>query len=522
MEQPKPTSSVKRALHGILDAHLIGLIPLAVLAAYWIGNDAVLFVVSFLFPLLVAVEALLPAPFKPAADGATTAPARVTAPADPLTGLPTRDAALSRLAEFLMAVRTSGRICAVLVVDIDRFQHINERFGIDAGDAILKIAAGRILETVRDDDVSARLAGDRFAVVLAPMNRAEFENVMAIAARLREALAAPIPLDQSQVKLSASIGICLAGRAPDNTASAMLQAAEEALAEVRLQGPGGIRNFSPRMRRESRRHRALSADLEAAFARGEFRAWFQPQIMTGSGAIAGFEALARWEHPDEGALPPERFLRALDAAEAAPALGEAMFAQALRALRTWDEDGFAIPSVSVNFSTSVLGDAGFCDRLRWEIDRQDVPPARVAIEIHETARDAQADDALARNLHGLKDFGFRLDLDDFGIGQAGIATIRRFRADRIKIDRSFVTGMDHDPVQRATVTAIVRLADTLGLDTVAEGVESRREIALLAEIGCTCVQGYAIGRPMPVAKTPLWIQSHGRSLQNRPPQTGTG
>lgn len=523
---PRPRG---RLLHGLREAQIAALVPLMVLIAWWAGNDAVLFVVSFLFPLLVALQALIPAPppHRAAVAAPGTAGEGTAAPgpgpgADPLTGLMPRDAALARLAGHLTSVRTTGRMCALLAIDLDRFRHVNERFGIDAGDALLRIVADRLLQTVRDEDAVTRIGGDRFAVVLAPMGRAEFDNVMAIAGRLRDALAAPIPLDQTEVTLSASTGLCLAGRAPDNTATAMLQAAEEALVEARAEGPGGIRNFSPRMRRESRKHRALAADIDAAFARGEFKAWFQPQIDAATGALAGFEALARWEHPDEGAMPPERFLRALEAAEAAPHLGETILAQALEALKTWDAAGLEVPGVSVNLSTAELRDAAFCDRLKWETDRQAVDPGRVAIEIRETVLDhGGGADGVARNLHALKDFGFRLDLDDFGTGQASIATIRRFRADRIKIDRGFVTGMESDPGQRATVAAIVRLASTLGLESVAEGVESRGEIALLAELGCSCVQGFAIARPMPAGKVEGWTGSYLRSLENRPPRTGT-
>jgi diguanylate cyclase (GGDEF)-like protein len=525
---PAPADRLTRLLH----SPVVGVVPLMVAVAWWIGQDAVLFVVSVLFPLLVAVQALMPAPGAGAADKATAAaPDRADAAADPLTGLPPRDAALARLAAFLTSVRTTGKMCAILVIDIDRFRHVNERFGIDAGDAILKVAAARISEAIRAEDVATRIAGDRFAVVLSPLARAEFENVMATAGRLRDALAAPIPLDQTELHLTVSIGLCLAGRAPENTAPAMLQAAEEAMVEARRNGRGAIANYSPRMRRESRKHRALSADLDAALVRGEFKAWFQPQIDAQTGAPAGFEALARWEHPDEGILTPDRFLRALAAAEAEPRLGEAMLAQSLTALKAWDKAELGVPGVAINLSTNELRDTGFCDRLKWETDRHEVDPCRVAIEIKEsllgpvwdTAGDADADaDGVARNLHGLKDFGFRLDLDDFGTGRASIATICRFRTDRIKIDRSFVAGMETDAGQRAAVAGIIRLATTLGIEAIAEGVESPAETALLAEMGCACVQGFAVARPMPAAKVPGWIESYGRSLKNRPPRSGTG
>jgi diguanylate cyclase (GGDEF)-like protein len=433
-----------------------------------------------------------------------------------------RDAVLSQLTQYLTEVRSTGRMCAILAIDIDRFRHVNDRFGLDAGDTVLKVAAGRILHCLRAEDAATRLAGDRFAVALAPMGRAEFENVMAIAGRLRDALAEPIPLEQTAIELTATVGLCLAGRAPENCAKSMLQSAEVALVEARREGEGGVRAFSPRMRRETRKHRALVADLDAAFARGEFKPWFQPQIDASSGALAGFEALARWQHPDEGVLQPAQFLRALEAVNAAPQLAEAMLSQALDALCDWDSRGLDVPGIAINLSMCELGDRAFCDRLKWETDRHEIDAGRVAIEIKETGFDREICDVIVRNLHRLKDFGFRLDLDDFGTGRIGIAAIRRLRVDRIKIDRGFVIGMEGDPVQRSTVAGIARLAATLGIEAIAEGVESRGEIGLLAELGCACVQGYAIARPMPVERVPEWIEGHRRSLADRPPRTGTG
>jgi EAL domain-containing protein (putative c-di-GMP-specific phosphodiesterase class I) len=261
----------------------------------------------------------------------------------------------------------------------------------------------------------------------------------------------------------------------------------------------------------------LAAEVAAAFERGEITAYFQPQVSTRSGEVTGFEALARWHHPVRGMIPPVEFLPALAQAGRMDRLGEAMVREALAALRHWDGLGLRIPRVGVNFSNAELADPSLVERIGWELDRNDLTPDRLVIEVLENVVANRAEDVVMRNLAGLARLGCCLDLDDFGTGHASITSIRRFSIERIKIDRSFVTRIDDDPEQQKMVSAILTMAERLGLDTLAEGVETAAERAMLAKLGCGHVQGFAIARPMPLSETADWLRAQARARHDGTP-----
>jgi EAL domain-containing protein (putative c-di-GMP-specific phosphodiesterase class I) len=197
-------------------------------------------------------------------------------------------------------------------------------------------------------------------------------------------------------------------------------------------------------------------------------------------------------------------------------LGEVMLYHALTALRAWDSAGLDIPRVGVNFATEELHNPKLIDKIRWELDRFDLPPARLSVEVLETVVTAAPDDTVSRNINGLAKLSCGIDLDDFGTGHAAIASIRRFAVGRIKIDRSFIMKVDRDPEQQRMVNAILTMAERLDLDTLAEGVETLGEHAMLAQLGCGHVQGFGIARPMPFDQTLEWIRAHNAKLQEAP------
>ncbi|PWE32735.1 diguanylate cyclase [Maritimibacter sp. 55A14] len=504
-------------LHGLCrrlgELHLISFLPLFALIAYWTRVEVVLFVISFMFPLLIALQELVRprgASAAPAADAPDHAPAAEGR--DALTGLMMRQDAMRHLDRFLEEERSTGRVTAVLLVDIDGLRRLNERQGMAAGDSVLRATAGRLRGALRDADIVARIDGNRFAAILSPVRRADFESVLALAERIRDAVAEPVSHDMSSVYASCSIGICLVGRAPENSAASMLQAAEAALDEARRSGAAAIRSFSPRMRRETRKNNGLSSDLDAALENGQIRPWFQPQVCTDTGTVTGFEALARWIHPDEGVLLPGTFLKAVNDAGRSERLGEVILYHALSALRSWDRTGLHVPTVSVNFSTEELREPKLCEKIRWEVDRFDLDPARVVIEILETVMAGGASDTITRNIRALSAMGVGIDLDDFGTGQASIANIRRFGVGRIKIDRSFVTNVDRDREQQVMISAILSMADSLEIETLAEGVEKIAEQAMLAQLGCRYIQGFGLARPMRFEDTIAWLHNHAEKL----------
>ena len=263
----------------------------------------------------------------------------------------------------------------------------------------------------------------------------------------------------------------------------------------------------------------LQAELQGALENGQIKAWFQPQLSTDTGQISGFEALARWDHPTRGLISPDEFLPALQDAGKMELLGRAILRDALTAMRTWQDMGFDIPRVGVNFATEELRDPKLLDRIGWELDRFDLVPAQLAVEILESVVASSPEDTVTRNIRGLGDLGCHIDLDDFGTGHASISSIRRFAVQRLKIDRSFVMKVDCDIEQQRMVNAILLMAEQLGLETLAEGVETAGEHAMLAQLGCHDVQGFGIGRPMPVEDTAQWIATHMEKL-TPPPEIG--
>ena len=229
-----------------------------------------------------------------------------------------------------------------------------------------------------------------------------------------------------------------------------------------------------------------------ALENGEIVPWFQPQISTDTGRITGFECLARWNDPQRGEISPSEFLSQLEAANKMGRLLEVVLYHALTALKAWDQAGLDIQQVGVNFSSAELSDPNLLEQVAWELDRFELAPERLAVEILETVVGQGPDDVITRNIHGLSELGCRIDLDDFGMGHASLSSIRRFGVSRIKIDRSFVMKSDRDPEQQRMIRAILTMAERLDIETLAEGVETVGEHALLAQLGCTHVQGFGI------------------------------
>ncbi len=490
------------------DFHLLSFLPLFIVIAYWSHNDAILFVVSFMFPTLLAFQELLKG-----SGEAQQSPALPRNNRDALTSVATRRHALKKLQTFIQAEHNTGRETVVLHIDIDKFRLINERYGMETGDRLLQEVAQRLKSCVRDDDIVARIDGDDFAIVLFPIKKADFSIALTLADRVRNALSQPFSVDRTTCYLTCSIGICLSGRAPANDAESVLASAEIALDLARKEGPGATRNFSPKMRREIQKLHALSAELEAALENGQIRPHFQPQICADTGEIAGFEALARWEHPENGLILPGLFVRAIQSTGRSQRLSEVILYHSLSALKAWDNAGFRVPSIGVNFSSDDLRNPKLVEKIKWEVDRFEIAPARLTIEILEDVVSDHDEDVITHNIRSLAAQGFGIDLDDFGTGHAAIANIRRFAVNRLKIDRSFITKIDSDPEQQAITSAIIRMAESLGLETLAEGVETLGEQCHLANIGCQYLQGFGIAKPMPLEDSIIWLHQHRARLE---------
>lgn len=492
----------------LLGPHVMAFLPALMLGGYWFGGEGLLLYMALLMPAIFAAAGLF-------SGTGTSWPDDY----DGITGLKLRKAAVKRLDAALQSERDTGKSSAALAIRLDDFQSLLRQFGPSATDKILRQTGERLKSALRDGDLVVWLGEASFGVALAPVPRLDLETLIQLSARLQAALAEPFSVDGTRVYATASIGFCSLARANAKSGQDVLVGAETAADAAQANGAGSIRAFTPEINRRAITRAGLAKEAAEALANGQITAWFQPQVSTDTGAITGFEALARWEHPERGTVLPADFLDALEDQGLMERLGEVMLYQSLAMLRDWDRDELNIPSVSVNFSTHELRNPKLCEKIRWELDRFDTKPDRLCVEILEDVIADPKDDVVSRNIRALSELGCKIDLDDFGTGHASIASIRRFAVQRIKIDASFVARVDRDQDQQNMVAAVLTMAERLDLDTIAEGVETVGEHAMLAQLGCGHVQGFSVGRPMPAGETQAWIRKHRNKLVE-PPRLG--
>jgi EAL domain-containing protein (putative c-di-GMP-specific phosphodiesterase class I)/GGDEF domain-containing protein len=492
---------IQRALAWVQRPEFLVFLPALTLAGFWAGGERALILLAVGLPMLFALVGQQGLAGRRAEAEEMSPVARAIAAMDGL----------------LPEIATTGRNTACLVLQFDDMQAILERHGRSAQAEVIARATDRIRGALRVGDCVVHMQGETVAVVLAPVRRLDLETLVQMSARLQDAVTAPISLGGAQIYVTCSIGFCIGGRSPEPTGRSMLDAAQTASDEALRHGPAAIRAFSADMAQKRAERDALRDSLEEALDKGDIRPHFQPQISTDTGEISGFEALARWHHAERGCLTPAEFLPAVQGSDLSERLGEVMLFHALTALVGWDKEGLRVPSVSVNFSSSELRNPRLPERIKWELDRFDLKPDRLTVEILETVVASAENDVIVSNIAQLAALGCGVDLDDFGTGHASIATIRRFAVRRLKIDRSFVTRVDQDREQQKMVSAIVSLAERLGLETLAEGVETAAEHAMLSQLGCGHVQGYGFARPMPLEVATDWVRRH-MNRQDRVPR----
>ncbi|GAB4271447.1 MAG: bifunctional diguanylate cyclase/phosphodiesterase [Pararhodobacter sp.] len=440
----------------------------------------------------------------------------VAVPARPAAGLPVDRVAVEARLKSPDPQGMGGLHSAALVVALDDAARLRSLHGEQIMSALDRELGARLGAALRDHDVFCHLPDHAFGVALLPQRNLDLGRVIGVAQRIQARLSDPFTHDKVSIWPSVSIGFCLSGRAASLNGIGMLDAAIQAAQKALKNGPAGLNSYSvvdfPAAAVKTRLD-----DIETALKSGQIRAYFQPQIRTDTGAVSGMETLARWIHPERGAIPPSTFLPLIESAGLAPKLTERMLADALSTLAGLRDQGFIIPSVSINLSAADLEDPTLADRILWDLERHDLAPETLTVEILETVIARSDDDVAVKTIARLAAQGCGVDLDDFGTGHASIANIRRFAVGRIKIDRSFVSRMHDDPAQRRFVSAILSMAEKLELDTVAEGVESANEQVLLAQMGCGHLQGFAIARPMPADDLPGWLRAHNDALKRGEP-----
>ena len=414
---------------------------------------------------------------------------------DDLTGLPNRELFMDRLEHALAQTVRRGATVAVIFIDIDQFKVVNDSFGHQAGDRLLQSVVPRLTEVLRPGDTLARFAGDEFVVLCEGIEDAA--GAVAVAERLLGCFAEPIALDERDQFVSASLGIALPQR-DGQTAETLIRDADTAMYQAKERGRARYEVFDEHMRVRTLVRMRIDHDLRRAVLGNDVSVHYQPIVSLADGDIAGFEALLRWRHPLRGDIPPSQFIPVAEERGLIGAMGRWVLEQAAEQAVRWRglAGAAAEPlSVSVNLSPRQFAHGALADEVAAVLDATGLEPERLMLEITESVLMDEAG-AAVDDLHALKALGVRLVLDDFGTGYSSLSYLERFPIDALKIDRSFVAGLDTGG-SVAIVNAIVSMAHSLDLRVTAEGVESDGQIDQLRRVGCEYAQGWYYGRPAP-------------------------
>lgn len=413
---------------------------------------------------------------------------------DALTGLPNRNLLADRLRQALLYARRSGRYVALLNVDLDRFQIINESLGHAAGDQLLRTVADRLTSALRGFDTVARMSGDEFNVVLTELRHAQDAELLA--SELQEALAPSISVTGQDVFLSVSIGFAVFpddGDMPED----LIRRASVAMHEAKHQGGGMITRYSERTEPRHINRLSLESDLQRAIERQELRLHLQPQVDLDTGALSGAEALLRWEHPRHGLVSPMQFIPLAEEVGLIIPMGRWVVETVATQLAHWQQQGLPVVPVAVNISARQFLHAELVQDVQQILEGRGIEPGLLELELTESLM-AHNPEVAVQILRELKAMGVRLALDDFGTGYSSLAHLKRFPIDTLKIDQSFVQHVNRDGDDAAIINATIRMAHSLGLNVVAEGVEEAAQHEHLRQQNCDYAQGYYFSRPLPL------------------------
>ncbi len=412
---------------------------------------------------------------------------------DALTGLPNRTLFHDRLQRALAEAGRYDRQAGLLLLDLDQFKDINDMLGHTAGDELLVEVARRLDACVRASDTVARLGGDEFALILTEMRRPE--DAAAVARKAMEVLAKPFRLDGQEMHATTSLGIAI-GPVDGEDPSQLLRAADMALYRAKAEGRNAFRFYAAEMSAQVEARKELEGDLRRALERGELTLEFQPQFEFAAGRIVGAEALARWRHPRLGPVPPAEFIPLAESSGLIVPLGAWVLREACRQTRFWRDAGLPHLPMAVNLSLAQCRAGDLATSTRRVLRASGLEPCALELEVTESLFFSPGNGHLT-DLYRLHTQGVRVSIDDFGTGYSSLGRLRQLPVDQIKIDRSFVAGLGHSPDSEAIVCAVIRLARSLGLRVIAEGVETDAQCAFLRAEGCDAAQGFHIARPLP-------------------------
>jgi len=430
---------------------------------------------------------------------------------DQLTSLPNRTLLRERVDRALRRATRNGTGVATLILDMDRFKEINDMLGHEVGDKLLVEAARRIRASVRDQDTVARLGGDEFAVILEGVSEAK--EVLPVVERIIENLQTLRSIDGNEVTSSSSIGIAMY---PDNgnDLSELLRAADLAMYRAKSSGRGCYQFFASAMQEEAQSRHALAWALRRAVDKQEFQLVYQPQLCLRTGRVIGVEALIRWMSPTRGLLTPYHFISGLEEFGLITQVGEWVLMTACEQLQRWHRMDFEPMRVGVNVSAQQFEDPMFIDKIRNALGETKLPPEFLELEVTESS--LMSDAAMASSLlREIRDVGVRIAIDDFGTGYSSLMYLHEFPLNALKIDKNFVQSVGSHGRGGPISNMIIGLAQNLGLEVIAEGVETEEQLEYMRHHGCDIAQGYLYARPESTETLTPWLGAHQRVSETK-------
>ncbi len=430
---------------------------------------------------------------------------------DALTGLLNRAALFERLEDVIANASRNDTMCAVLHLDLDYFKDVNDTYGHAIGDALLQEFADRLRTCLRTTDVAARVGGDEFLVV-APNIRAP-EGAAEVARKIFRAVESVTTVDGHEVHVRTSIGIALYPH-DDCKAHELVANADAALYKAKKEGRGVFRFYDAEMDRSARLRRSLRQEMSSAIRDGHFFLNFQPIVDTVGGSLPGAEGLARWQHPERGQIQPTDFIPLAEDTGLVHELGAQLMTAACMQIGAWRKDGVGVAQLAINLSPAQFRAGQLRETIAAALDATGVPPAQLEFEITEDVlmRDLES---ISDQLHSLSNLGVSLAIDDFGTGYSSLSYVQRLPIQRLKIDRSFVKYLPNDQDTCVIVETIGSMAQKLGLQVTAEGVETAAQVKFLQSIGITQMQGYYFARPMAPVVFTEWCAARQNSTMPR-------
>lgn len=431
---------------------------------------------------------------------------------DALTGLPNRSLLEDRLAHAIAVAERHGDGVALLFIDIDRFKVINDTLGHKVGDDLLRVVAQRLCNAVRTMDTVARWGGDEFVIVVEGAGAPGAAS--GICDKVLEAINLPVAIGTNLLRVSGSIGISLF---PGDGAEVMtlMQNADLALYEAKGAGRNAYRFHDQQMNLRALRRLDVEEALREAIEDNQLELHYQPKIDILTGHVQGVEGLVRWRRPREGLVPPDQFIPIAEESDLIVAIGRWVLREACQQILRWQAADLGDIAVAINLSPRHLRESAEVDAIIDTVNAMGVPPHLIELELTE-ATVMHEPDRVTAYLWRLRDRGFSIAVDDFGTGFSNLAYLRKLPITTLKIDRSFVTDIEHDPDDAEIIRTIIAMGNTLGLAVVAEGVETAGQLEFLQQCACPVAQGYYFARPMPVAELSAWLANRGSTESPRP------